>query len=207
MSLFRYDGPLSQLLTKVFDLLLLSVLWFVGCIPIFTIGASTTAVYSVMMKLVKGEAYTVVRPFMESFKDNIKQATAIWLVLLAAISVLGFNLFLCFFGALDGSALRVIVLIASGLLAVPVLFVALYVFPLQAGFYNSVKQTLQNALLISLLYLPRTVLMVVLDVAIIGITVLLIPVMSFFTAILVAFVNAWLIKPIFAKYIEEEEGA
>ncbi len=206
MSFFRYDGPLAQFLSKVFDLLLLNVLWFVGCIPIVTLGASTTALYSVLMKLVKNEEYTVLTPFLKSFKENFKQATIIWLMLLAAILVLGANLFLCFFGALDGSFVKVIVLVIAMLLAVPVVFILLYVFPLQAGFYNPVKQTVQNALIIALSNLPKTLLMVLLDVAIIGVTGLLVPALSFFTVILVALLNAWLMNPIFAKYTHEEKA-
>ncbi len=205
-SLFRYDGPLMRFLTGIFDLLVLNILWLIGCIPIVTIGASTTAMYSVVLKLIRGEDYTVFLPFVRSFRENLKQATIIWLIFLAAFALLGANLFLCFFGILGGTVLKLIVLIISGLLAIPVVFVFLYVLPLQARFYNSIKQTIQNALIISLTHLPATILMVILDAAVIWATVLAVPLLSLFTGILVAFVNAWVITPIFAKYMKEGES-
>ncbi len=205
-SLFRYDGPLMRFLTGIFDLLVLNILWLIGCIPIVTIGASTTAMYSVVLKLIRGEDYTVFLPFVRSFRENLKQATIIWLIFLAAFALLGANLFLCFFGILGGTVLKLIVLIISGLLAIPVVFVFLYVLPLQARFYNSIKQTIQNALIISLTHLPATILMVILDAAVIWATVLAVPLLSLFAGILVAFVNAWVITPIFAKYMKEGES-
>lgn len=204
-SLFRYDSPLMRFLTGIFDLLVLNILWLVGCIPVVTIGASTTAMYCVMLKLAKGEEYEVFLPFGKAFRDNFKQATLIWLIFLAAFALVGINLFLCFFGVLDGTFLKLIVLIISGLLAIPVFFAFLYALPLQARFYNPIKQTLQNALLISLTHLPATILMVLLDAAVIWVTVFAVPFLSVFTGILVAFVNAWFLSRIFAQYMKKEE--
>ena len=42
---FNYDNPVWRFIGKFGDLIILNVLWFVCSIPIFTIGASTTAVY------------------------------------------------------------------------------------------------------------------------------------------------------------------
>lgn len=45
MKFFSYDSPLSQLLLKLCYACYLNLLWFVCCIPIVTVGASTTALY------------------------------------------------------------------------------------------------------------------------------------------------------------------
>ena len=42
-----------RLLTRIFDFLLLNVLWVLCSIPVISLGASTTALYSVMLKIVE----------------------------------------------------------------------------------------------------------------------------------------------------------
>ena len=52
---FNYDNPVWRFIGKFGDLIILNVLWFVCSIPIFTIGASTTAVYYVTLKLARND--------------------------------------------------------------------------------------------------------------------------------------------------------
>ena len=60
----------------------LNLLWLVCCIPVFTAGAATTAVYYVTLKLVRDEDDSTIKSFFRSFIQNFKQATAIWLSIL-----------------------------------------------------------------------------------------------------------------------------
>lgn len=80
---FNYDNPVWRFIGKFGDLIILNVLWFVCSIPIFTIGASTTAVYYVTLKLARNDDGYTIRSFFKSFKENFKQATIIWLIMLA----------------------------------------------------------------------------------------------------------------------------
>ena len=89
---FNYDNPVWRFIGKLGDLILLNILWIVCSIPVFTIGASTTAVYYVTLKLVRDEGDSTIRSFFHSFKGNFRQATAIWMILLAAGIVLGLSL-------------------------------------------------------------------------------------------------------------------
>ena len=90
-GIFNYDNPVWRFIGKLGDLIILNILWIVCSIPVFTAGASTTAVYYVTLKLVRDEDDSTIRSFFRSFKSNFKQATAIWLILLAAGIVLGFD--------------------------------------------------------------------------------------------------------------------
>ena len=44
-ALFEVDGLLYRILTKILQLICLNMLWLLGCLPIITIGVSTTALY------------------------------------------------------------------------------------------------------------------------------------------------------------------
>ena len=65
--------------------MLLSVLWLIGCVPVFTIGASTVALYYVAMKMVRDEEEGIVR---RSFRENFRQSIPVTLILFLFIGVL-----------------------------------------------------------------------------------------------------------------------
>ena len=92
-NIFNYDNPVWRFMGKFCDILLLNILWTLCSVPIVTIGASTTAVYYVTLKLVRDEEGPTVRSFFRSFKENFKQATVIWLILLVAGLLIGFDLY------------------------------------------------------------------------------------------------------------------
>lgn len=63
MKIFAFDGPVYRGLEKLFNVMLLHILWVICSIPLITIGASTTALFAVMLKLVKGEeGYIISQP-------------------------------------------------------------------------------------------------------------------------------------------------
>ena len=155
-GLFNYDNPVWRFIGKLGDLIILNVLWIVCSIPIFTIGASTTAVYYVTLKMVRDEEDSTIKSFFRSFKSNFKQATAIWLILLAAGAVLAFDFWFFTTGQmnLSGNVKTVMMAIFGGFLLI-LSFIFTYVFPLQARFYNPVKRTLFNAFFMSIRHLIR----------------------------------------------------
>ena len=68
---------------KIGKIFLLNLLWLICSLPVFTIGASTTALIYTSMKLSDNEGYWH-QNFFSSFKENFKQATALFFIYLAA---------------------------------------------------------------------------------------------------------------------------
>ena len=91
MKLFSYESRFSQWMLRISYACCLNVLWFICSLPIVTIGASTAALYYVSLKIVRGEEGRVFSSFFHSFRENFRQATVIWLILLAAGAFLGFD--------------------------------------------------------------------------------------------------------------------
>ena len=85
MKLFNYDSPFWSFMSRLADLIILNLLWIVFCIPVVTIGASTTAMYRVTLNMVRGEGSGVVRMFWDAFRLNLKQAVLIFLILLIPV--------------------------------------------------------------------------------------------------------------------------
>ncbi len=201
---FKYDGPMMQFLSKIFDLMLLGVLWLAGCLPIITVGASTTAMYTVLFKLAKGEDYTVWRLFWRAFQDNFKQAMAIWLMCLAALVLFAADLFAVWL--LSDNWVWTIVLILLLILAVLILCALIFVFPLQAYYENTVGNTLKNALLFSLTYFPKAIWLLVVDVAVWGIAVFMVQPLLLFAGVLMGWANVTVLNGIFARHIKRSEN-
>ena len=80
---FDMDNPIWRFMSRVADAFILSVLWAVFSIPIVTIGASTTAMYYVSLKMAEGTEEYTFRMFVKSFKENFVAATVSWLIILA----------------------------------------------------------------------------------------------------------------------------
>ncbi|WP_313151736.1 YesL family protein [Lacrimispora sp.] len=207
---FNYDNPVWRFIGKFGDLIILNILWLVCSIPIFTIGASTTAVYYVTLKLVRDDDGYTIRSFFKSFKENFKQSTAIWLILLAVGMILGVDLY--FFTRLytGSGSFRTVML--TVFLAMVLIYAAVftYIFPLQARFFNTVKRTFFNAFFMSLRHLFRTIGLITIDgVLIAAAFIFMIPpmlmVFMLFGFPLLAFINSYILAPVFSLYIPEEE--
>ena len=82
MNFFNLDSPFMRFLTKMADLIILNILYMICCIPIVTIGAASTALYTVSMKAVKNEESYIIRGYFKAFKENFKISTLTWLVAL-----------------------------------------------------------------------------------------------------------------------------
>lgn len=207
---FNYDNPVWRFIGKFGDLILLNILWLVFSIPIFTIGASTTAVYYVTLKLARDDDGYTIRSFFKSFKENFKQATAIWLVLLAIGAILGVDLY--FFARLftGSGTIKTVMLTVFLALAIVYAAVFMYIFPLQSRFFNSVKKTFFNAFFMSLRHLFRTIGMIVINVALIvmGFVYVVPPVLMIFMLFgfpILAFINSYILSPVFEKYMPKTE--
>ena len=78
------DSPFFRLMGAIGDLVVLNILWLLCCLPVVTAGASTLALFAIVHKIAAGEDYRTASGFFKAFRRDFKQATALWLVVLAA---------------------------------------------------------------------------------------------------------------------------
>lgn len=159
-DLFNADGPVLQFVNKIVYSVYLNILWFVCCIPIVTIGASTTALFYVTLKMAKNEEGNITKSFFHSFKDNLKQGTKIWLILLSLGIILGIDGYVLYhirFENIFWTLCMAVFFVAAAAYAI----VLMYIFPLLARFDNTVGAMFKNALFIGIRFLFCTVLMAV----------------------------------------------
>lgn len=198
-------------MSKVADLCILNIICVVCCIPVITAGASITAMYYVTLKMVRNEEAYIVRSFFKSFKQNFKQATIINLIMLLIGLVLYVDLNVS--KAMQGGAGQIFHVIFMAIVLIYfILF--LYVYPVLARFYNTIKNTIKNALFMAIRHLPYTVVMVLIAVC----PLLLLFVKSYqiqstlfvlfllMGFALIAYCNSYFLAKIFDNYMPKEEA-
>ena len=77
---FSGDNPVIGFLNDVVDLIILELVWFVLCIPVFTVGASTSAFYYAVNKVIRKKKGQVLPEFWRAFKEGFKNSSVIWLI-------------------------------------------------------------------------------------------------------------------------------
>ncbi len=200
MKFFSYESKFSQLLLKLCYACYLNLLWFLCSIPIFTIGASTTALYYSCLKVVRDEESHVAATFFRAFRQNFKQATVLWLILLAAGLFLAGDGYILYHLRLSsqGPAAVLWTLILAVVIAVSVIYVIVltYVFPLVASVENTNTAMLKNAFLIGTHYLFATILVFAVHFAMFFVVVAWFTPLIIFGEGLCAMISAWLLNSI-----------
>lgn len=206
---FNPDGPLMRFMTKLADLMILNILFLVTSLPVVTVGAAWTALSYVTLKMVRDEEGAIARSYFRAFRQNFRQATVLWLGVLAIGAVLVLD-----FRVLSGAeaAWAGFLRLALGLLAAALVMILQYLFPVLARFDASLKDTLKNAALLALAHLPKTALMTAAAVgaAVISLwssltvsVAVLVWLMIGFAAM--AFGNAGILAKIFEQHLPKQE--
>ena len=89
--LLDIDNPVIRFIIKIFDCMLLSVLWLAFSLPIITMGASNTALYAAVFHHIRRDESYLWRSFWGAFKENFKRSTLAWLPMLAMILFLAYD--------------------------------------------------------------------------------------------------------------------
>ena len=150
--MFSPDSKIMQVFSRLADLVLLNILFLITCLPVFTIGAAITALYTMCFRLMREEYSGIIRSYFKAFRDNFKTATAAWLlVMLAAVPALYYlSQTLPAEGFLRYTSFVFILILTVVLMA------ASYGFPWISQFENTAIQSLRNGLFLSISRLPRT---------------------------------------------------
>lgn len=155
---FSSDSIPTMLLGKLGDILILHFAFLVCSLPIITVGASLSATCYVGMKMASGIDGFVLSNFFKAFKENFKRSTLYWLLSVMAGGAIWFSYR---YWAAVGGMLGMMLGCVSVILAILLGMTMLYVFAVQAKFYNTVTATVKNAFLMSVRHLHITILMVV----------------------------------------------
>ncbi len=158
MDFLKIDSPFMRAMDTLANLMIINVLTVLFCIPVVTAGAGFTAMHYVLLKIVRKEEGYIVKAYFKSFKENFKQATLIWLIMLAVMAFLFFDWRVIRMQGEDFPMVYVVLLyMAIGM----VYLIFLYVFPVLSHYTNTIRGTFKSAFTMSVLGIitVRTILM------------------------------------------------
>ena len=200
MTIFSYESKFSQVLMRIAWGCYLNLLWAVCSLPIVTAGASTTALYYVALKIAEEREGSLTQQFFRAFRQNFKQATVIWLILLGIGTFLGTDIYVLtrLRSTTTGAPAVFWTLVLALVIAACVAYTVelIFVFPLVAKVENTTPAMLKNALLIGTHYLNCTLVVFAIHF------VMAVVAIRFFTPILVmgeglcAVASSYLLSPV-----------
>lgn len=149
---FSNASRLGQILEKILDLCKMNLLWLLGCLPVVTAGASTTALFYTANCYRQGEG-TVAKNFRNGFQNNFCQATVIWLLILLAMAgiLASAEILLGFPETVQKLGLGLL----AAILVLLLIFVSM-VFPLMSRKRWKLATLASDSVLIAIAFLPKT---------------------------------------------------
>ena len=144
--LMNHEPKIIDMFSRIFELLLLNLLFVLTSLPLITIGASLTALFSVNLKLVRNEESYIIREYFRAFRRDLKPASVTFLLFAVTGTLFSFNIIL----ALQSTGLLYLITGVLSLIFLILLGVyALYYFPLLARFHYTHAEAAR--------YIPRAI--------------------------------------------------
>ena len=139
----KLASSLGLFLRRMFDLMVLNILWLLCCLPVFTFGPASSALARVMITLVRGGSEAVAKNYFIAFRRDFGRAVVLGLIGLAGLAVAVSDIL--FAVSLSGG-MKILFLIVAVLVCSLVFSYLAYIFALHAFFENSVAGQIRNAL-------------------------------------------------------------
>ncbi|MGN1026673.1 MAG: YesL family protein [Faecousia sp.] len=203
-NLFHYENPFIQFLVRVGDLMILNALFILCSLPVVTLGASLTAMHRVTQNMLFEQEEPIIKSFFRAFRQNFKQSTLVWLVELVVIVSLVCDVLLVM-AYFNGSLAKAMYILVA-VLAILVAGVFSYLMPLIARYENGMRQHVNNAVVLAIIKLPKTLLLMLLNLLPVILLVISVPLfvqtLIFWVIIgfaFVSFLTSSILKPVFQQ--------
>lgn len=206
---FSEDSIFMRLIFRLTDIVVLNILFIITCLPVFTIGTAITSMTYTAMKAIELDDGYISKKYFKAFKQNFKQSTGAWIIMLAAGGVLFFDVYFWVDMWTTGRAnLAKYMIVFSVIMAFVYVMVLVWLFPIMATFQNTIKKYIWNSLALAVRHFPWTLLLCITAVGVpvlvyFNFYCLVFMVVAGFGAL--AYAYAFLFKHIFKQYIDGAE--
>lgn len=152
MNLFSVDSPLYKFMSRFLDMLKLNAMWLLCSLPIVTMGAASTAAYTITLKMVDDQEGYIAAPFWREFKANLKKGSIIGIIRSVAVYAIYLDIQLYQKAERYNTMFLIVAIVAIFMLVMHMI----YAFPLLARYENTIVNTLRNSYSIAAKFLGRT---------------------------------------------------
>ena len=153
-GLLDIDGRLYGVLSLIADVVIVNLLVVASLIPVVTGGAGVSAALYLFRRRIDGDSVALLETFVAQVRKNFAVTWSAWLVFLAATALTFYEF--AVLGQVDNTP---VTLALRALLIVAYLMVSAFVlwyFVLAGGGPETVRWLAKSCVLLSLAYLPRT---------------------------------------------------
>lgn len=160
-TLFNPENKFWNFMSKITDVACLSLLWLVTSLPLFTIGASTSALYAFTLDAVQDAEGKVWSSFFSAFRRCFKKATVLWLLQVLLGAFLAVDLYAAWHLYLNNGILALLpfsLALCGGLVF---LCTTLYLYPILATYDFPVRKIIADSFVMAVGNLHVTISMIV----------------------------------------------
>lgn len=206
--LFNPENKFWNFIAKITDAACMSILWALVSLPLFTIGAATTAFYDFSLHQVNDREGKILKSFFGSFRAHFGRATLLWLTELAGIAFFALDLWAAWnFYLTKGGVIGIALMGFCACFALIFLSCVMYVYPLLAAFNFNLKKILRDSFIMAMGNLHVTITLFVMT-ALVCVLIYYVSGLFFFWIGLYIFFSSYFITGVFLKYVRDpEEGA
>jgi uncharacterized membrane protein YesL len=199
---FSLDGAFNKYGGMVADMVLVSLMWLLFCLPIVTAGASTTALFYVTTRRISDREGYITTDFWTAFKNNFKKATIMWMIILVVLIILFMNILLMTNEATSVEGFFGFVLPAQLVFLFVISIMSVYIYPLMARFDMGLIQVVKSAFYMSVRHFLTSVCCVCMVVGAVFMFFQF-PPLLLVTPGLYAWLASYMIMKVFKKYRPE----
>ncbi len=194
----RKGFSLSEVMMTASNVVIVSILWMFTSIPLLTIGASTSAMYYTIVKVIRKETGTIGKEYFRAFVSNLKQSllpSFLFVIYLTIMIVDCYNYFQ------EGKYYTIS--LGGWIIVLLLLLVFLsYLFAVMSRFQNSFLALLRLSVQMALTNYKTTLLSLLLCFAGLVIAWSYLPIAILVPGVL-GYLHSFLFEPIFKKYMPE----
>ena len=203
-NFFSADGRFYAVTGKIVDLVIITFLWLIGCIPVITIFTSTASMYHTVVKCVRYERGKVFEEFKAAYRKNLKQGIAL-LMIYGAIGA-GIASLDYYVAVILTRRSGMVLVLAVGALIFTVLYLmnVLWIIPVFSRFADTLGKILQLNYVISMKYFVRGIVLFLLTAATVIFILASNELIIIFPA-LVMLLASYLAEPVLHRYMPEQD--
>lgn len=204
VKIFSPDGLGTEIFRQTGGVIILTILWLLGCLPVVTIGTSTAALYYAMVKAVRKNRGQPFSEFARAYRRNLRMGTAVTCMLLLFAGVIGYEIWLV---DTNGLAMGALWAVMSKTLLLLTCYIALFIFPVMSRFDVGLKKIFNLAFVMAIRFWYYGVLLALLLALMVFLQVQLLPIpMVLITPGLTVYIGSFLMERAMKKYMPPSQA-
>ena len=200
-SFFNPEDGLWRTVMAVANVMILSVLWAICSLPIFTLGPATSALYVGVKNHVRPMEDGAIRTFFVSFKENFTKGAIMGTMEILFFLALCWATWIIYQMATFGNGLAEVLYYCALMIIFFIIGIISYSFPTLGRFEYGVIDCLKMSMTLGILHLPSTIILAAI-VILSAYSVYLVWLMVVFVPALAALFSSFILERIYERHTD-----